>query len=146
MACLCAPTTHEGSFRCRRHRGNKISKYPPRPSIPRDISDLQITSRSAGDPMIMKVSLRPSKLVSSPADNLFPYLHTTVSHVKRFREKQSGLSRPSGRPRKNTATGPSRLSRMVVACAQQPVQQNLSPGYCVECLESVDFRPAWVSM
>eukprot|EP00250_Pteridium_aquilinum_P008058 c17635_g2_i1 orf=2-298(-) len=25
MPCLCAPTTHEGSFRCRLHRGSNLS-------------------------------------------------------------------------------------------------------------------------
>ncbi|PRQ40161.1 hypothetical protein RchiOBHm_Chr4g0433081 [Rosa chinensis] len=48
-SCLCSPTTHVGSFRCRLHRSpslNKSSSFQNRPSLQRTKSSMEYGSSS----------------------------------------------------------------------------------------------------
>lgn len=128
MVCLCAPTTHVGSFRCRLHRATqsasaeiKLSRPPRvprillRPSVQEEPA--AITSNSAAtinfhcsEPMPRRISsaARSPEIVVSQSGELRTLL-------ERFRQKNSGRRRSSQRLCKQGA-GPSRLSRMVIAC------------------------------
>lgn len=127
MACLCAPTTHEGSFRCRLHRlGTKSTNLYTERAIPKilhhhhrrhDDHHFMAAPRDPplGDPRPSSSSSSSSARIDIPAPATKKC--ASLAMIKHFKQKQAGSPRHSHR-NPGFPIGPSRLSRMAVACAE----------------------------
>lgn len=83
MPCLCAPTSHAGSFRCRLHRSNSWSgRSIPRPRI--SGSDLEVSTAS-----LIENSLRQDSQMTPPV----PVAHPVGSYPPPRSSPPRGSSR-----------------------------------------------------